>query len=115
MLAFFCPGCECSHWFQIGQGPGPRWKYNGNGDKPTIRESILVRHPTWTPPVTPENMEEWKRAPWVQTKVESICHSYVTDGRIQFLDDCTHTLKGKTVDLPAFDDDEPHAPWRPAW
>ena len=27
-------------------------------------------------------------------------HSYVTDGRIQYLSDCTHPLAGQTVDLP---------------
>jgi hypothetical protein len=30
----------------------------------------------------------------------SVCHSFVTDGRIQFLGDCTHALAGQTVDLP---------------
>jgi hypothetical protein len=30
------------------------------------------------------------------------CHSLVTDGNIQFLDDCTHELKGKTVPLEDF-------------
>jgi hypothetical protein len=28
------------------------------------------------------------------------CHSFVTDGRIQFLSDSTHALAGQTVDLP---------------
>ena len=28
--------------------------------------------------------------------------SYVEAGRIRFLDDCTHALAGKTVDLPAW-------------
>jgi hypothetical protein len=28
----------------------------------------------------------------------------VTDGRIQFLGDCTHALAGQTVDLLPFDD-----------
>jgi hypothetical protein len=32
------------------------------------------------------------------------CHSFVKDGQIQFLGDCFHTLKGKTVDLPDWDD-----------
>ena len=30
----------------------------------------------------------------------SVCHSFITDGRIQFLGDCTHELKGQTVELP---------------
>ena len=29
-----------------------------------------------------------------------VCHSFVTDGRIQFLGDCTHDLAGHTVELP---------------
>lgn len=29
-----------------------------------------------------------------------ICHSFIKDGMIQFLGDCTHELKGKTVKLP---------------
>jgi len=32
----------------------------------------------------------------------SICHSFVTDGQIQFLGDCTHKLAGRTVPLPAW-------------
>ena len=31
------------------------------------------------------------------------CHSYVTDGRIQFLGDCSHALAGQTLDLPPVD------------
>lgn len=30
----------------------------------------------------------------------AVCHSFVTNGRIQFLGDCTHALAGQTVDLP---------------
>ena len=33
-------------------------------------------------------------------RLDDICHSFVTDGRIQFLGDCTHKLAGQTVDLP---------------
>ena len=33
------------------------------------------------------------------------CHSFVTDGRIQFLTDSTHTLAGQTVPLPAWGED----------
>ncbi len=30
-------------------------------------------------------------------------HSFVVDGHIQFLGDCTHELAGQTVDIPDFD------------
>lgn len=32
------------------------------------------------------------------------CHSYVTNGKIHFLDDCTHSLKGKIVELPEWEE-----------
>jgi hypothetical protein len=28
-----------------------------------------------------------------------ICHSFIKNGKIQYLSDCTHELKGKTVQL----------------
>lgn len=99
-LMFWCPGCDEAHRIQHGAGDGPRWGWNGDADKPTFTPSILVRCGQWEPRVTPENLEEWRRNPWPQTKVERVCHSFVTDGRIQFLGDCTHALAGQTVDLP---------------
>lgn len=34
--------------------------------------------------------------------VLEICHSFVTGGKIRYLNDCTHHLKGKTVELLDF-------------
>ena len=82
---FECPGCEVPHGIAVGEGSGPRWGYNGNPDKPTFTPSILVRYP------------------WGVQQVEQVCHSFVTDGRIQFLGDCTHSLAGQTVDIPDWD------------
>lgn len=36
--SFYCPGCKHSHGFET-----PRWKFNGNMDKPTIRPSLLIK------------------------------------------------------------------------
>lgn len=79
---FFCPGCQCGHWFQVGEGPGPRWDFNGDLVRPTVTPSILTDFGG-----DPEPMR---------------CHSYVTDGQIQFLGDCTHALAGQTVPLEPF-------------
>lgn len=103
-VMFWCPGCDSAHVVWVGEGRGPRWSFNGDGDRPTFTPSVLVRGETWTPPVNAENIDEWRRKPWPQTKVASVCHSFVTDGRIQFLGDSTHALAGKTVDLPDFDE-----------
>ena len=102
-LWFRCPGCKEGHLIRHGDGPGPRWTWNGDALRPTFHPSVLVTREIWSPPVTPENLEQWRQAPWQQTKVAHICHSFVTDGRMQFLPDCTHELAGQTVDLPPLD------------
>lgn len=77
--AIKCPGCRDYHILDS------RWTFNGDMEKPTFRNSILSTH-------GPEG-----------DRLRNICHSYVTDGRIQFLSDCTHSMKNQTVDLPDID------------
>lgn len=76
---FFCPGCERPHAVGV-KGPGA-WGYNDNPEKPTFTPSVGV------------NLD--RSAPQLPR-----CHSFVTDGRIQFLADSDHALAGQTVDLP---------------
>ena len=92
----FCPACRCGHLFDS------RWTFNGDEERPTFRASMLVRSTRHEPPVTPENLDEWKRAPWPQHDVQTVCHSFVTDGKIEFLTDCTHSLAGQAVPLERF-------------
>ncbi|MEI4485584.1 DUF6527 family protein [Frigidibacter sp. MR17.14] len=82
-LMFWCPGCDGGHMVMVGDGPGPRWGWNGSGDAPTFTPSIFVNAP----------------GPYHTDHAHS-CHSFVTDGRIQYLGDCTHALAGQTVELP---------------
>lgn len=82
---FECPGCETNHVVNDS------WQFNGDFDRPTFSPSILVSHGEMT-----GVSEETKR----QYKLVERCHSFVRDGRIQFLDDCTHKLAGQTVELP---------------
>jgi hypothetical protein len=35
--------------------------------------------------------------------IDMVCHSFVRDGRIEFLSDSTHHLSGQTVELPEVD------------
>lgn len=105
-VAFWCPGCDGPHALRVEGDERPRWGYNGNADAPTFTPSILCAGHEWTPPVTSANLEQWKANPWKQEKVDTVCHSFVTDGRIQFLGDCTHALAGQTVDLPEWPEGE---------
>lgn len=88
-LLFSCPGCNCPHGVIIS-GNGA-WGFNGNMESPTFTPSVLVRYGTGSPH---ESSHDPKR--------EAICHSYVRNGTIQFLGDCTHHLAGQTVPLPEF-------------
>lgn len=101
-LQFRCPGCNDWHsvYQDNGQRKGPLWKWNGSLEKPTFTPSLLVRsghyvdgkHPCWC--------DYRKEHPEKDAPTCYICHSFITDGRIQFLSDCTHPLAGQTVELP---------------
>lgn len=80
VLLIDCPGCRDSHLITVraeGQSR-PVWTWNGSLDAPTVTPSLLCE------PDDPANR----------------CHSFITDGRIQFLADCHHALAGQTVLLP---------------
>lgn len=97
-LFFECPGCNMVHGISHGSGEGPRWGWNGDVEKPTFTPSVLV---TWSEPSDkPGEFDDTSR------DIEKVCHSFVTDGRIQFLGDCTHSLAGQTVDLPNWEDEQ---------
>lgn len=84
-LMFRCRGCNAAHMVRVGDGPGPRWGYNGNPERPTFTPSVSV---TYNGPDA-----------GIDGAPPAVCHSFVTDGRIQFLGDCTHALAGQTADL----------------
>jgi hypothetical protein len=82
---FHCPGCECGHMVRVN-GPHPVWGWNGSVDSPTFNPSILLNgNPAFVNPTAPR------------------CHSFVRDGRIQFLADSTHKLAGQTVEIPEWE------------
>lgn len=93
-LHFRCPGCGDVH--SVSVIGSHAWGWNGSADKPTFTPSVLVTYPA--NPNAVEKYKEWR--------TERRCHSFVADGRIQFLSDCTHALAGQTVDLPPFNFEE---------
>lgn len=81
-IVFQCPGCKTGHRLPV-EGPNA-WQWNRDLDAPTLSPSIFVRSGKSTG--------------------GRVCHSHICEGRIQFLDDCTHELAGQTVDLPDWSD-----------
>ena len=98
--SFDCPGCNEPHGPVVarsGKQPGPVWGWNRDLDRPTFTPSLLVRG---TVPLTDAQHAAWRRGEPLPVPVPRVCHSFIADGRIQFLSDCTHALAGQTVDLP---------------
>lgn len=80
---FICPGCGIGHgvWVNGPHANGSKWDFNGDLERPTINPSLLVR-----------GYNE-------ELGSDYVCHSFIKDGMIQFLGDCTHELAGQTVPL----------------
>lgn len=104
---FKCPGCGDHHMVAVGRPNGgrPLWGWNGSLDRPTFTPSVRVTWRDFTA-AGETALDAWHDAgcPKPMPKFEAqdfCCHSFVTDGRIQFLSDCTHSLAGQTVDLPS--------------
>jgi hypothetical protein len=91
----YCPGCKGYHSLRIRMPSNPTqqeiddqkanrqglWTFNNDVEKPTFRASLLVG----------SNIPSMR------------CHSFITDGNIQYLSDCYHQLKNQTVELPEID------------
>jgi hypothetical protein len=83
-LWLWCPGCQQAHAPRAALPDGsrpdgtlPYWEWNGATDESfTISPSLLVRGGR-----------------------DSVCHSFIRDGRWEFLGDCTHALAGQTVPM----------------
>lgn len=111
-VTFWCQGCQEAHTISVGAGPGPRWGYNGNPDAPTFTPSILVRTGHHVPNFAEKFLPGVEPSCWCTYNAEHpdetdpfycmVCHSFVTDGMIQFLGDSTHALAGQTVPLADF-------------
>ena len=95
-LIFYCPGCDEHHGVPVDGSRG--WKWNGSLEAPTIEPSILVRSTRYGPDRLSFGKYDGPHPP--SESSQGVCHSYVREGRIEFLSDCTHTLAGQTVDLP---------------
>jgi len=95
---FECPAEGCMHFAD------ERWTFNGNEELPTFTPSFLVSstrmtdkgiadYNAWSDAGYPKRTEPFDSVPMV-------CHSFVTDGKIQYLNDCTHELAGQTLEIP---------------
>lgn len=92
-IQFYCPGCNRMH--EISDKDGG-WQFNGDFENPTFSPSVLVKGTHW---ITDEGIEIVRNGGEVERR-KFICHSFVKNGHIQYLNDSTHDLAGQTIELP---------------
>jgi hypothetical protein len=85
VVGWTCPGCGFDHCITVDPSAKntPIWSFNGDYTRPTFSPSILVTFE------------------WGKDRVKKVCHFFVKDGIVDFLNDCTHELKGTQVALPS--------------
>jgi hypothetical protein len=101
MILFWCKGCKSYHGVYVDKNKPVHWEFNNDYDKPTFNPSVLVKTGHYE---DGHNGKCWcdyaKEHPDDDRLYKcGICHSFVRDGKIQYLNDCTHELAGQTVDL----------------
>ena len=84
-LVFWCPGCNETHYIPVTGNREPHrpvWEFNGDLEQPTLSPSILR-----------------KTGPFPDGHTH-VCHSFIRNGSIEFLGDCSHDKKNTTIPLP---------------
>jgi Family of unknown function (DUF6527) len=102
---WWCPGCKITHQINVGGTSGPQWSWDGNAERPTFSPSVLVSG--WKLDTDDEEAAYDKAfasgdLSSLPPRMKTVCHTFIRNGAIQFLDDCAHHLKGQTVPIPAW-------------
>ncbi len=106
VLSFFCEGCNEEHsvWVNGYKHPNSTaWGWNGSMDTPTFTPSILIKSGHYAT-YFKEGDSCWctyntKHADDPSSFVCVVCHTYITNGKIEYLPDSTHHLSGQIINL----------------
>lgn len=93
-VAIACKACDEEHtiFTKAPQGFQAEWRFNGDYDKPTFSPSVRVQFTKYE-----NGFQNWE--PGQETE-DITCHFNITEGKIIYHGDCTHSMKGKTIELP---------------
>lgn len=82
-IAHWCPACKCFHAFTLYplRAAHTQWLFNNNLVEPSFQPDNRIR------------IEDEKEGDYV-------CHYRLHEGRIEYLEDCTHAMRGKNIMLP---------------
>lgn len=79
---YYCEGCKTSHAFGL-KSEGGNHDFNMDLNNPTVSPSLVANFSPGT-----------------------MCHSFIRNGKIEYLNDCWHDLKGRTIELSNVEDKE---------
>lgn len=103
-VSYSCPACGHLHSVPVRPVAAERWNWNGNLEAPTLTPSVFNRS---IKPLTEEEglaydaaYESLGAAILNDSRFRWWCHHFVTDGKIVYCNDCTHSYSGQTVPLP---------------
>jgi len=103
---YWCQGCEEYH--QVND----TWQFDGNLEAPTFSPSVLVTSGHFVSSHKPGDKcwctyaVEYPKRP-VSFKCRR-CHTFIRNGMVEFLSDCSHALAGQTLPVPDLPDEERH-------
>lgn len=94
LFMFDCPACGHSHGVPTKQYPhkygSTEWEFNRDFNSPTLSPSLKV-------------MSKDKDLK------DSVCHFHLRNGKLEYCNDCTHSMSGKVVELPDIDSVYPYS------
>ena len=110
--SFHCPGCLAIHTLPVrpipaGEVESPEtvglahWHFNGDLNSPTFSPSVSVKCGHYCDPKFKDCWcDYYSKHPEEEPEFACfICHSFVRNGQIEFLHDCTHAKAGQTIPL----------------
>jgi uncharacterized protein DUF6527 len=88
VIMHWCPACSTLHGFAVKQPfrNGAHWTFNGDTSTPTFMPSM--------------NISVGAYVDDAETHREERCHYFLRNGIIEYLNDCTHAMRGQHVPLP---------------
>ncbi len=88
---YWCYGCDSLHFVAINPDKntiGAGWDFSGTLENPIYSPSQLIRY---------------EYGPAEERKTH-ICHTFIKDGMIQYLGDCTHEFRNQTIPMSPLPD-----------
>lgn len=87
-MFWYCPGCDTLHpiYLKHPDNSQASWDWNNDLENPTFSPSFLTR---------------WETSPGKK----HVCHTFIREGKVIYLGDCTHSYANKTIELMDIPDD----------